>query len=84
MLVLLPGTAGVLASQMTELVLKKIGKYFGVVDGSAARRPCAGYSGSSSNPATSVSCRFGPWSPGPVAGIERYDNFHAVGTPAGQ
>jgi hypothetical protein len=42
MLVLLPGTAGVLASQMTELVLKKIGKYFGVVDGSAARRPCAG------------------------------------------
>src|SRR5215475_5856668 len=30
MLVLLPGTAGVLVSQMTELVLKKIGKHFGV------------------------------------------------------
>jgi hypothetical protein len=30
MLVLLSGTAGVLASQMTELVLKKIGKHFGV------------------------------------------------------
>jgi hypothetical protein len=30
MLVLLLGTAGVLVSQMTELVLKKIGKHFGV------------------------------------------------------
>jgi hypothetical protein len=30
MLVLLSGTAGVLVSQMTELVLKKIGKHFGV------------------------------------------------------
>jgi hypothetical protein len=30
MLVLLSGTAGVLVSQMTELVLKRIGKHFGV------------------------------------------------------
>jgi hypothetical protein len=30
MLLRMPGPAGVLVSQMTELVLKKIGKHFGV------------------------------------------------------